>query len=297
MCAVRSFWPSTMVFFFFFPSRSCFKHFFIFTFHARPLLEIKSGLKSEQVLETATRSRKHETIVERQRLWTSHHERACSRLRFLVKKRGTQWHRVSSLLSPLSSSFLSLSLSVSVGCCVGVVFGVCVWMLGEGGDRVYVQNALRVSIRNVTVYASARIASTHGDTTHATTTTTHNTPHRSKEKRRRRRREKQREDEREVEREEGREDQGDQEKMKREREMKKRWKRRCFFFLKNVWELPKFARWIGSTYFKKKSLSDELLLIFFESSQKLTVFSIIYMIRIRFFGPVELIQRFSGGTL
>ena len=41
---------------------------------------------------------------------------------------------------------------------------------------------------------------------------------------------------------------------------------------------------------KKKSLSDELFLHFSAKVQNLTVFSIIYMIRIRFFGPGELIQ-------
>ena len=36
---------------------------------------------------------------------------------------------------------------------------------------------------------------------------------------------------------------------------------------------------------KKKNLSDELFLHFSSKVQNLTVFSIIYMIRIRFFGP------------
>ena len=42
---------------------------------------------------------------------------------------------------------------------------------------------------------------------------------------------------------------------------------------------------------KKKNLSDELLLFFSSKVQNLPVFSIIYMIRIRFFGPGELIQK------
>ena len=41
----------------------------------------------------------------------------------------------------------------------------------------------------------------------------------------------------------------------------------------------------------KKSLSDELFLHFSSKVQNLTVFSIVYMIRIRFFGPRELIQK------
>ena len=45
--------------------------------------------------------------------------------------------------------------------------------------------------------------------------------------------------------------------------------------------------------FRKKSLSDELFLHFYPSKvQNLTVFSINYMIRIRFFGPAELIQKY-----
>ena len=46
--------------------------------------------------------------------------------------------------------------------------------------------------------------------------------------------------------------------------------------LKNVWN--------------KKALSDELFLHFSSTVENLTVFSIIYMVRIRCFGPVELIQ-------
>ena len=41
---------------------------------------------------------------------------------------------------------------------------------------------------------------------------------------------------------------------------------------------------------KKKSPSDELFLHFSEKVQNLTVFPIIYMIRIRYFGPRESIQ-------
>ena len=43
--------------------------------------------------------------------------------------------------------------------------------------------------------------------------------------------------------------------------------------------------------FEKKSPSDEVFLHFSSKVQNLTVFSIIYMIRIRFFGPEELIKR------
>ena len=43
--------------------------------------------------------------------------------------------------------------------------------------------------------------------------------------------------------------------------------------------------------FRKKSFSDELFLHFSAKVQNLTVFSFIYMIRIRFFGPRELNQK------
>ena len=41
-----------------------------------------------------------------------------------------------------------------------------------------------------------------------------------------------------------------------------------------------------------KSLSDELFLLFSSKVQNLTMFSIIYMIRIRFFGLGELLQKY-----
>ena len=44
--------------------------------------------------------------------------------------------------------------------------------------------------------------------------------------------------------------------------------------------------------FRKKSLSNELFFIFPSKVQNLTVFSIVCMIRIRFFGPRQLIQRY-----
>ena len=47
---------------------------------------------------------------------------------------------------------------------------------------------------------------------------------------------------------------------------------------------------------KKKSPSDELFLHFSSKVQNLTVFSIIYMIRIRFFVSGELIQKYFSGA-
>ena len=47
---------------------------------------------------------------------------------------------------------------------------------------------------------------------------------------------------------------------------------------------------------EKKNFSDELFLHFSSKVQNLTVFSIIYMIRIRFFGPGELIQKYFSAA-
>ena len=52
--------------FMFFASRSCFKHFS--RQQALPISHLKQGLLSRKVLETAARSKKHEIIVEGQRL-------------------------------------------------------------------------------------------------------------------------------------------------------------------------------------------------------------------------------------
>ena len=60
------------------------------------------------------------------------------------------------------------------------------------------------------------------------------------------------------------------------------------FFLK-MFQDPQ-TRQMNFQNVSKKSLSDELFLHFSSEVQNLTVFSIIYIIRIRFFGPGELIQ-------
>ena len=73
------------------------------------------------------------------------------------------------------------------------------------------------------------------------------------------------------------------EKMKRDRDEK-------FFFLK-MFENPQ-------TMFRKKSLSDELFLHFFCKSSESGRFSIIYMIRIRFFWAQGIkSEGVSGGTV
>ena len=57
-----------------------------------------------------------------------------------------------------------------------------------------------------------------------------------------------------------------------------------------MFQNSKPARWISPTCFEKKSPSDELFLHFSSKVQNLTMFSIIYMIRILFFRSGELIQ-------
>ena len=80
MSAFRSLSPSTMVSCVF-ASRSCFKHFS----RLQGLLDLykRCSLKSQKVLETATRSTKHETIEEGQRLRKADiMDSKCSGLRF-----------------------------------------------------------------------------------------------------------------------------------------------------------------------------------------------------------------------
>ena len=94
-----------------------------------------------------------------------------------------------------------------------------------------------------------------------------------------------------------------EDKIKKRHQMKKkieerRWTRkrreiemkRGDFFVKNVWDPSNPPDELAQNVLKKKSPSDELFLHFSSKVQNLTVFSIIYMIRIRFFGPGELIQ-------
>ena len=70
--------------FMFFASRWCFNHFF--RFQAQLDFSKRCSMKSEKVLETAARSKKHETVVEGQRLRTTDiMERTCPRQFFLIK--------------------------------------------------------------------------------------------------------------------------------------------------------------------------------------------------------------------
>ena len=70
----------------------------------------------------------------------------------------------------------------------------------------------------------------------------------------------------------------------------KRDERKDDFCLEKMFQNLKPAWWI-SWKCSEKSLSDELFLFFSSKVQNLTVFSIIYMIRIRLFGPDELFQK------
>ena len=63
-----------------------------------------------------------------------------------------------------------------------------------------------------------------------------------------------------------------------------------------MFENPQIRQMNQPKMFRKKSLSDELFLHFSSKVQNLTVFSIIYTIRIRFFGPGELNQMGFSAT-
>ena len=215
----------------FFSSRRYFIHFFIF--HVRPLLQIKSGLKSEQVLETATKSKKNsETIVEGQRLCTAHHgthmfQSAFSREKNeensdtdmymppLVHVRTLFFLFLLRLVSSLSS-FVIFPLSFSVclpmmlrWCCVWCVCVCVCWererpcarskslpCLDSKRPRACGQYVRVLLVHTGTPHTPQPRPRTQPHTTQTTHDTdhTHNTPHRSKEKRRKR--VKQREDER-----------------------------------------------------------------------------------------------------
>ena len=83
--------------------------------------------------------------------------------------------------------------------------------------------------------------------------------------------------------------------MKKQREDERENEERCKemkenLFFKKMFEDPETHRMSWPKMFRKKSLSDKLFLQFSSKVQNLTVFSIIHMIRIRFFRPGELIQ-------
>ena len=77
----------------------------------------------------------------------------------------------------------------------------------------------------------------------------------------------------------------------REREMK-----RSEFFQKNVSEPSNPPAELAQNVSKKNPFRTNYSSIFSEKVQNLTVFSIIYMIRIRFFGQRELIQNYFSGA-
>ena len=75
--------------------------------------------------------------------------------------------------------------------------------------------------------------------------------------------------------------------MKRERDGGK-----IFFFQKNVSGPSNPPDYLAQNVSKKNPRRTNYSSIFSAKVQNLTVFSIIYMIRIRFFGPGELIQNY-----
>ena len=69
-------------------------------------------------------------------------------------------------------------------------------------------------------------------------------------------------------------------------------KEKSFFFKKNVSEPSNPPAELAQNVSKKNPFQTNYSSFFSEKVQNLTVFSIIYMIRIRFFGPGELIQNY-----
>ena len=98
-----------------------------------------------------------------------------------------------------------------------------------------------------------------------------------------------REEEREKRRDTMKEKRREKMKGKMKEKMKRDRGKKCLFFFKKVSESPNPPDELAQNV-SKKSPSDELFLHFSSKVQNLTVFSFIYMIRIRFFVPGELIQ-------
>ena len=71
-----------------------------------------------------------------------------------------------------------------------------------------------------------------------------------------------------------------------------------FFFSKNVSRPSNPPDELAQNVSKKKKIPFGRIIppFFSEKVQNLTVFSVIYMIRIRFFGPGELIQNYFSGA-
>ena len=75
--------------------------------------------------------------------------------------------------------------------------------------------------------------------------------------------------------------------MKRDKD-----ERKSFFFLKNVSRPSNPPDELAQNVSKKNPFRTNYSSIFSAKVQNLAVFSFIYMIRIRFFGPQELIQKY-----
>ena len=107
------------------------------------------------------------------------------------------------------------------------------------------------------------------------------------------RQDKRREDEREK-REDGREREKMKEKMERDRDERKG----DFFFEEKKFLNPQTRQMNQLKMFRQKKFpfGPSIPPFFSSKVQNLTMISIIYMIRIRFCGPRELIQRFFSGA-
>ena len=119
------------------------------------------------------------------------------------------------------------------------------------------------------------------------------------EKRReeKRREEKRREEKRrEEKREDKRREEARQEKREDEERERERWRNDDFFFQKNVSGHSNPPYELAQNVSKKIPFRTNYSSIFYAKVQNLTVFSFIYMIRIRYFGPGELIQNYFSGA-
>ena len=87
-----------------------------------------------------------------------------------------------------------------------------------------------------------------------------------------------------------------EDEREKKRENEERDERKDDFSKKKKFEDPQTRQMNQPNMFRTKSFSDELFLHFSSKVQNQTVYSIVYMIRIRFFGPGELFQKGFRGA-
>ena len=180
---------------------------------------------------------------------------------------------------------------------LGVLTTISAKMIAVAGARVAGIHgdvlSVHTEVFSVPHHTAHTQHNTHRHTQH--NTESHTTSHgergkerqkKKKEKEERERRQRKRERRRRKRRDKTREEIKRADKRQDEKE-----ERRIFCFFKKMFENSQIRQMNKRNMFRKKMFSDGLFLHFFLESSESDRFPIIYMIRIRFFGPVELNQK------